>query len=298
MPAIQTFLPNAPFADVEAALRRDGAVILKDAVDTATLAKINAELKPFIDATTPGQDVFGGFQTTRTGAVMARSPSSGALALHPTVRGLCDAVLLANCDRYHIHVTQVIRIMPGQPAQAIHRDRWLWGTWLKGIENPQVNTIWALSDFTRENGATQVVPGSTGWPDARVTLPEEIGYAEMSAGSVVVYLGSTFHGGGANVSNADRVGLNISYSLGWLRQEENQYLSVPPEIAKTLDPELAKMLGYQMGKYALGYYTPPLPPGAGPELVPPEFALTGEGAGGTMGSAEDLAKGSRQVRTS
>jgi hypothetical protein len=68
-------------------------------------------------------------------------------------------------------------------------------------------------------------------------------------------------------------------------------------VARTLDPELAKLLGYQMGRYALGYYTPPLPPVAGPELVPPEFALTGEGGGGAMGSAEDLAKGSRQVRT-
>src|ERR1700750_3349603 len=133
MPTIETFLPEAPVAAVEAALRRDGAVILKDAVDAATLAKVNAELKPFIDATTPGQDVFGGFQTTRTGAVMARSPACAALALQPTVGKLCDAVLLENCDRYHIHVTQVIRIMPGQPAQAIHRDRWLWGTWLKGI---------------------------------------------------------------------------------------------------------------------------------------------------------------------
>ena len=165
------------------------------------------------------------FKTTRTGAVMARSPAAGKLALNQTVRAVADRVLLANCDRYHIHVTQVIRIMPGQPAQPIHRDRWLWGTWLKGME-PQLNTIWALSDFTRENGATQVVPGSTDWPDDRVATAQEIGYAEMSAGSVVLYTGSTFHGGGANVSNGDRVGLNISYSLGWLRQEENQYLSV------------------------------------------------------------------------
>lgn len=297
MPTLKSFTTDAPFADMLAALRDDGAVILKNVIGAELLARINAELKPYVDATAPGQDVFGGFKTTRTGAVMARSPSCAALALNPSVRALCDAVLLENCDRYHIHVTQVIRIMPGQPAQAIHRDRWLWGTWLKGIEEPQVNTIWALSDFTRENGATQVVPRSVDWPDNRVAEPHEIGYAEMPAGSVVVYRGSTFHGGGANVSNGDRVGLNISYSLGWLRQEENQYLSVPPEVAKTLDPELAKMLGYTMGKYALGYYTPPLPPGAGPELVPPEFALTGEGAGGTMGSAEDLAKGSRQVRS-
>ena len=87
----------------------------------------------------------------------------------------------------------------------------------------------------------------------------------MDAGSVLLYTGTVFHGGGANGSDADRWGLNITYALGWLRQEENQYLSCPPEIARTLEPELQAMLGYAMGNYALGYYTPPLPPGEGPE---------------------------------
>jgi ectoine hydroxylase-related dioxygenase (phytanoyl-CoA dioxygenase family) len=295
MPGLESFTTAAGIDNIMTAVARDGAVILKDVLTPEDLAQVNAELKPYVDATATGQDAFGGFKTTRTGAVMARSPAAGKLALNPTVRAIADRVLLANCDRYHIHVTQVIRIMPGQPAQPIHRDRWLWGTWLKGIE-PQLNTIWALSDFTRENGATQVVPGSLDWPDKRVATAQEIGFAEMSAGSVVLYTGSTFHGGGANVSNGDRVGLNISYSLGWLRQEENQYLSVPPEIAKTLDPELAKLLGYTMGRYALGYYTPPLPPGEGPELVPPEFALTGEGGGNAMGSAADMVASSAQIR--
>jgi ectoine hydroxylase-related dioxygenase (phytanoyl-CoA dioxygenase family) len=295
MPTLQTFAPGAAIDDIMVAMNRDGAVILKDAVDQKTLAEVNVELKPYIDATAVGADVFGGFKTTRTGAVMARSTAAGKLALNETVRAIADRVLLQNCDRYHIHVTQVIRIMPGQGAQPIHRDRWLWGTWLKGME-PQVNSIWALSDFTRENGATQVVVGSTGWPDDRRAQPQEIGYAEMSAGSVVVYTGSTFHGGGENISNGDRVGLNISYSLGWLRQEENQYLSVPPEVARTLDPELSKLLGYTMGRYALGYFTPPLPPGEGPEIVPPEYALTGIGDGNAMGSAEDLAMSAANIR--
>lgn len=297
MPTLERFTASAPTDEIMAAVTRDGAVILKDVLTPAQLAQVNTELKPYVEATATGQDAFGGFKTTRTGAVMARSPSAGALALNPTVRAVADRVLLPNCDRYHIHVTQVIRIMPGQPAQPIHRDRWLWGTWLKGME-PQLNTIWALSDFTRENGATQVVPRSMDWPDNRIATQQEIGYAEMSAGSVVLYTGSTFHGGGANISNADRIGLNISYSLGWLRQEENQYLSVPPEIAKTLDPELAKLLGYTMGRYALGYFTPPLPPGKGPELVSPEFALTGEGGGNAMGSNADLIASSAQIRGS
>ncbi|MEP2283499.1 MAG: phytanoyl-CoA dioxygenase family protein, partial [Nitratireductor sp.] len=160
----------------------------------------------------------------------------------------------------------------GQPKQQIHRDRWAWGTYITNVE-PQFNTIWAITDFTKENGATQVCPGSLEWPDNYEPSDDEIGYAEMPAGSVLVYSGSVFHGGGANISNGDRIGINITYTLGWLRQEENQYLSCPPEIAKTLSPELQALIGYSMGSYALGYYTPPLAPGEGPEIVPPEYAL-------------------------
>src|SRR6185295_1781779 len=116
---------------------------------------------------------------------------------------------------------------PGQEAQPIHRDRWVWGARLRGIE-PQLNTIWALTPFTAANGATQVVPGSIDWPNERRPQPEEIARAEMDAGSVLMYTGTVFHGGGANTTDDDRVGLNITYARGWLRQEENQYLPCPP----------------------------------------------------------------------
>jgi ectoine hydroxylase-related dioxygenase (phytanoyl-CoA dioxygenase family) len=157
---------------------------------------------------------------------------------------------------------------------------------MPGIE-PQLNTIWALTEFTAANGATQVIPGSQAWSDDRKAEPAEIARAEMRRGSVLIYTGTVFHGGGANVSDADRWGLNITYSLGWLRQEENMYLSCPPEVARTLEPELAAMVGYAMSNYALGYYTPPLPAGAGPETVPPEWALgdMGEDAVGSLGGA-------------
>jgi len=159
---------------------------------------------------------------------------------------------------------------------------------MQGIE-PQLNTIWAVSEFRRENGATQVVPGSITWPDDRRPTEDEITWAEMSAGSVLIYTGTVFHGGGANVSDADRIGLNITYTLGWLRQEENQYLSCPPAIARTFDEPLQKMLGYDLGSYALGYYSPPLPPGEGPEVVSPRHALTGGGADSALGTADLLA---------
>lgn len=287
MPTILHFPASAPAEEISAVLKRDGAVILDDALTPAQLDALVAELKPYVDATEPGRDMFSGRLTTRTGALVARSPLTRPLVMDPRIHALCEAVLKPNCLRYQLHLTQVIRIMPGQGAQPIHRDRWAWGRGLSHVE-PQINTIWALTDFTAENGATQVVPGSVDWPDNRKALPDEIGRAEMRRGSVLVYTGSVFHGGGANASGHDRWGLNITYCLGWLRQEENQYLACPPEIARTLDPELQALLGYAMGSYALGYYTPPLPPGEGPEVVPPEYALGARSEGGALGGGDDL----------
>lgn len=271
-PQLVTLPADAPVEQILEIIARDGALILADVLDAETLAALHAELGPYIDATARGRDAFTGFMTTRTGALVARSPASRALVAHPLVLAAANRFLEPFCNRIQLHLTQVIRLEPGQPTQAIHRDRWAWGTHLKGIE-PQFNTIWALTDFTAENGATRVVPGSTTWPDERVPERGEIAQAVMRRGSVLLYTGSVFHGGGANRSEGARVGINITYALGWLRQEENQYLSCPPEIARTLPPALQDLIGYTYGSYALGYYTPPLPPGEGPEIVGPEYAL-------------------------
>lgn len=295
MPALQHLAADTPIEEIMAVLDRDGALILDEVLSPAETDALAAELRPYVEATEPGRDIFSGFKTTRTGALIARSPLTRKAVLDKRIRAICDAVLLPNCQRYQLHLTQLIRIMPGQPAQAIHRDRWAWGKHLKGVE-PQLNTIWAVTDFTAENGATQVVAGSIDWADERVAEPDEIGRAEMKKGSVLVYTGTVFHGGGANESDSDRWGLNITYALGWLRQEENQYLSCPPEIARTLDPELQALIGYAMGSYALGYYTPPLPPGQGPEIVPPEYALTGDASGSSMGSNELLKQITEEIR--
>jgi ectoine hydroxylase-related dioxygenase (phytanoyl-CoA dioxygenase family) len=265
-------------------LRRDGALIVDNLVPAAEMAALEAEVMPYITATPTGRDDFTGDRTTRTGALVARSPATRALILNPLIRAACDALLLPFCERWQLHLTQLIRIMPGQKAQVIHRDRWAWGTHLGHVE-PQLNTIWAVTDFTEENGATQVVPGSLDWPDARTPEPHEIARATMTRGSVLIYSGGVFHGGGANVGTTDRIGLNLTYTLGWLRQEENQYLSCPPEIARTLEPDLQALIGYQMGSYALGYYTPPLPPGVGPEVIGPEHALGVGSRDGAMGDA-------------
>ena len=146
--------------------------------------------------------------------------------------------------------------MGAEPAQPIHRDQWAFDffPFPEGYD-VQLNTIWALTDFTEANGATRVVPGSNrgdvdrlGAFDAADTVP-----AEMSRGSVLVYSGSVHHGGGANTTDETRIGINLTYARSWLRQEENQYLSVPLEVARTLDDDLLRLLGYARGAYALGY---------------------------------------------
>jgi ectoine hydroxylase-related dioxygenase (phytanoyl-CoA dioxygenase family) len=268
-----TYVPaTATPQDISDVIKRDGAVVVENVISQQQAQDTLEELKPFVDATPIGRDEFSGVHTTRTGALIARSPASRELTMQDSVLGVCNEFLLPNCKRYQLHLAQVIRLMPGQPKQLLHRDRLAWGEYLQGVE-PQLNTIWALTDFTHENGATQVVPGSPDWPGDREATSDEIEYAEMSQGSMLVYSGTVIHGGGENRSSADRAGLNITYSLGWLRQEENQYLSCPPEMAKDFSPELQELLGYTMMNYALGYYTPPVAASEEAGILPPEFAL-------------------------
>jgi len=287
MTPLQHLPADAESSAIVAAVQQDGAVILDDVLNESFIAALREETDPYMEHTRNGEDHFAGHHTTRTGGLLVRSEKCRQLIEHETILNPCNEFLAPYCERVQLHLTQIIRIRPGETAQKIHRDRWAWGKHLSHLE-PQFNTIWAITDFTSENGATQVVPGSTQWPDDQEIQPEQITQAEMKAGSVLVYSGSVFHGGGANTSDQDRIGINITYALGWLRQEENQYLSCPPELAKDMSPTLQGLAGYAMGQYALGYFTPPGAPGEGPEVVPPQYALGITESLSTMGGVGDL----------
>jgi ectoine hydroxylase-related dioxygenase (phytanoyl-CoA dioxygenase family) len=110
-----------------------------------------------------------------------------------------------------------------------------------------------VTDFTATNGATRVIPGSHRFEDKLEFEESDTEPAEMRAGSVLLYTGAVYHGGGANRSDAVRYALNITYARSWLRQEENQYLSVPLDVARELPEDLLRLIGYQRGAYALGY---------------------------------------------
>lgn len=276
MSNLKRLSPDVSAEQLSETLKQDGAAIVENVLDGAALTKLKSEIMPFVVATDLGRDDFSGQFTTRTGALVARSESCRDLVMNDLILSGAEEFLKPYCERIQLHLTQVIRIMPGQKKQPLHRDRLAWGTYLPDTLEPQFNTIWAVTDFTQENGATQVVPGSNHWETGREAQDKDIQYAEMGAGSVLVYSGSVIHSGGANQSNHDRIGLNLTYALGWLRQEENQYLSCPPRIAKNFDPKLRDILGYRMGSYALGYFTLPTGPGVNPEVVPPEFLFSGE----------------------
>ena len=245
--------PDMSLDAVVAALGSDGAVVVDDVVPGALLDEVETELRPFLDASPMGPDDFSGRVTRRTGALIARSPSSRHLILHPLALGTAHA-FLHQATNLQLHLTQAIAIGPGESAQPIHRDQWAFDffPFPSGYE-VQCNTMWALTDFTEENGATRVVLGSNLAEDKLRFEHDDTEPAAMSRGSVLFYSGSVYHGGGANHSRATRIGLNITYNVAWLRQEENQYLSVPREVATTLPTELLRLMGYERGAYALGY---------------------------------------------
>jgi ectoine hydroxylase-related dioxygenase (phytanoyl-CoA dioxygenase family) len=246
-----------------------GAVIIEHYTDLDTVQRIRDELRPWTDATPGGRDDFVGHKTVRVGAVMARSPASHALALDPKLNEACKTFLAPHADGYQLHLTQLTSIGPGESEQRLHQDREVWGGRVPLSVETQFSTIWALTDFTIENGATRVAPGSHKWEPGRQPELHEIAYAEMEAGSVLVYTGSVIHGGGRNETDNNREGLLLHNTLNWLRQEENQYLTCPPHIAQHFTPELRALLGYP-SSYGMGFFSTPFPPGEGAELVSPE----------------------------
>ena len=198
---LETLGPEASISEVVTAMDEAGAVIVRDAIDTETVDRFNLEVTSFVERTPMGRDNFAGKGTKRTGALAARSQICRDLILNDLARGSAEAFLGPFTRKIILHLTQAIEIHPGSKAQAIHRDRYAWGTYLPQAIEPQLNTIWAMTDFTQENGATHCVPGSHLWSWDQKPEPEQFCQAEMTRGSVFFYRGSILHHGGANHSN-------------------------------------------------------------------------------------------------
>jgi ectoine hydroxylase-related dioxygenase (phytanoyl-CoA dioxygenase family) len=240
--------------DLAAQLLREGYLVIENATDRSRVEAISAELTPHLEEAPYCQGAFFGPETKRVGRVLARSRSSHDLVMHDLVYGIVSKILQPNCHSLQLSLTQAIEIFPGAAAQGPHRDQDMW--WApKGAMEYMINVMWALDDFSETNGATRVWPRSNTMDQDDPLLPDEMAKSVvMSKGSACLFLGSTVHSGGENTSLRSRRGLIISYCLGWLKPWENQWLSYPPEIAKTFSPELAALVGYSQHRPSLCNY--------------------------------------------
>jgi ectoine hydroxylase-related dioxygenase (phytanoyl-CoA dioxygenase family) len=238
---------------VAACLQTHGYAIVDELASNELMDRIQAEMGPHIEATPYGQDAFVGTKTRRTGSMIARSEAARELIMNPLAISTA-AKFLGHASTFQLHLTQIISVYPGSPAQPLHQDQLAWDFFpFPDDYHIQCNMLWALSDYTEEMGATRIVPGSQyGGRDKTYTQADSLP-AVMKRGSALFYTGKVYHGAGANVSSKLRQAINITYAVGWVRQEENQYLSTPLEVARTLPNDLLKVMGYQMGCFAMGY---------------------------------------------
>jgi len=236
-------------------LEEDGAAVIHDMAEHDLLDQIERELRQHLEANRYDYKTeFNGQNTLRVATILAVSRTAAKLVAHPLVLDVADAILSPYCDNYRLNSSDAIEILPGETAQKLHRDE----DDLYPIIHPeveyQISAMWALSEFTRENGATQLVLKSHRKNRGRPFTDDDVIQAVMPKGAVLFYQGSTIHGGGANVCDVPRLGLISTYNLGWLRQEENLYLSMPREIANSYPDRIRRLIGYQVHGGTLGLY--------------------------------------------
>jgi ectoine hydroxylase-related dioxygenase (phytanoyl-CoA dioxygenase family) len=234
---------------VVAALDEDGVVVLDDRLDAGEVATARAGLDPVIAATPVGRNDFEGFSTRRSFSLLAKTRAADRLVLDPLVHGAVAAVL----GHHQLSVTLAISIGPGESPQGLHTDDTIYPL-RRPHDEVMVSCMWAIDPFTETNGATRIVPGSHRWGNDEFPPEGEAGTsAVMDPGSVMVWLGSTWHQGGANTSDGARLGVNFEYIASWLRPQENHLVAVPVEAARDLPPEIAELLGYNVRPPFHGY---------------------------------------------
>jgi ectoine hydroxylase-related dioxygenase (phytanoyl-CoA dioxygenase family) len=259
-----------------AAIREDGYVVIESLLDAAATAAIRAALRPHLRSELFGRNNFEGHRTERVYSLVGLHEVFERLAIHPRVVGVCDAFLAPN---YLLTASQAIHIHPGETAQPMHTDDAFYR-----LPRPRnavsVSTIWAIDPFTAENGATQIVPGTHRWTDSAIddlmyeidftTTPEgarvprpagplpadvaaRLRDVTMPAGSVIVFLGTLLHRGGANTSTAPRLALSNQYCEPWARQQENYTLSIPRDRARAMPERVRELLGYSIHPPFMGH---------------------------------------------
>jgi ectoine hydroxylase-related dioxygenase (phytanoyl-CoA dioxygenase family) len=244
-------MPGATSAgrDVAQRLTDDGYVIVSGLMTPGEVRAAAADLGRVLETVPKGRNAFEGLTTQRVYALFAKTRTFDQIAVHPLLLEVLDQVL----GHYQLSAPVGIRIGPGERAQILHRDDAVYPL-------PQpcppvvVNTMWPLDEFTSDNGATRFIPGSHRWePGRQPTAEDPVLTATMSPGSVMFYLGSLWHGGGANRTGQPRLGVILEYAAAWLRPQENHCLAVPREVVRQLPERLQALLGYNIYPPFLGY---------------------------------------------
>jgi ectoine hydroxylase-related dioxygenase (phytanoyl-CoA dioxygenase family) len=231
---------------------RDGFTILERAIEPELIGALDDDLRRLEELyeVEPADNSFEGTNTVRIYNLLALGKLYEAIPVHACVLPVVEAVLDRGCL---ISSLSSIAIDPDEIAQPIHAD-----DQLIPLAKPHVptvcNTMWALTDFTEANGATRVIPGShlrDHSPD--YGKPYDSIPAEMPKGSVLVWHGSLWHGGGANTTPERRVGVAMNYCAGFIRQQENQQLGIPPDTAAGFSPRLRELCGYSVYNGLIGH---------------------------------------------
>jgi hypothetical protein len=252
MGAIVKQLPGSSTgAEINQALEEDGVVIIENFFPETLIKALNEQLEPYIAESRPRvqnnmyDDFLGGY-TVRLHGIAAKADSFGPVLTDARILEVMNQQLKPNCTDYRLSAAELIEIRGGETAQPIHRDDDSWPRAAQTAAPLVINVMIALSDYTAENGATVVVPGSHKWEPGREPQPDEITQAVMSPGSAAIFTGQTLHGGGKNVSGVPRRGLSVSYCHGWLVPVENSWLGIPLEKVRALPERAQSLLGYDL----------------------------------------------------
>jgi ectoine hydroxylase-related dioxygenase (phytanoyl-CoA dioxygenase family) len=234
--------------DVVAALERDGWALVENVLRAEAVRAARADLLEILKSTPVGRGEFEGFKTRRVYGLFGKTRTLDAAATNPLVMGALDRVL----GHYQLSAPTGIEIGPGEKAQPLHPDDAIYPL-ARPHDEIVVNAMWPLCDFTADNGGTVLVPGSHLWGDELPTAETPRITVEIPAGSLLLYRGSLWHGGGANRTDQPRLGVVLHYAASWLRPVENHVLVVPPEVARELPERLQELLGYNIRPPFIGY---------------------------------------------
>ena len=225
-------------------IRRDGYVVVPDLISPRDVAEIKAALAPWLQGRLMGRNDFEGFRSERVYALLAKAPPVARIVEHPEVLAVLDELLTPH---YRLSACLAIQVHPGETPQGWHADdSYVW------VPRPRrmlgVSAIWAFDDFTESNGATELIPGSHLWgPDEQATPDDPRAVkVRMTAGSAVIFAGTSVHRGGAHRGTGTRLGITPQYCEPWIRQIENMPLAVPPEIARGYSERVQELLGYDI----------------------------------------------------